>query len=83
MNKKWLYTGIAVVLLVAVALTIYFASQTNSSSATTEYIVKAGDTCRKIASDHNISVESLIEINKLAPDCSNLMVDQKLIIPAP
>ena len=57
------------------------ATQTNSLSSTTEYIVKAGDTCEKIASEHHISVESLIEANKLASDCSNLAIDQKLIIP--
>jgi LysM repeat protein len=57
-------------------------SQIDTPSATTEYIVQAGDTCRKIAFEHNISVESLIEINKLAPDCSNLTIDQKLIVPA-
>lgn len=57
------------------------ATQTNSLSSTTDYIVKAGDTCEKIAYEHHISVESLIETNKLAPDCSNLAIDQKLIVP--
>lgn len=56
-------------------------SQSDTPSATTEYIVQAGDTCRKIAYEHNISVESLIETNQLAPDCSNLTIDQKLIVP--
>jgi LysM repeat protein len=83
MNKKWLYVGVTILLLVAVALTFYFASRTDSSSVTAEYTVKAGDTCTKIAYEHNISVESLVEANKLAPDCSNLAIDQKLIIPAP
>jgi LysM repeat protein len=83
MNKKWLYAGIAVLLLVAVVFTAYFALQTDSSSTTTEYIVKEGDSCKKIADDHNISVESLVEINPKLADCGSLMVDQKLIIPAP
>lgn len=56
-------------------------SQPASSTMTTEYIVKEGDTCRKIADEHKISVESLMETNKLSPDCSNLMIDQKLIVP--
>ena len=83
MNKKWLYVGVTILLLVAVALTFYFVSQTDSSSATTEYTVKAGDTCTKIAYEHNISVESLVEANKLATDCSDLTIDQILTIPAP
>lgn len=57
------------------------ATQTNSLSSTAEYIVKAGDTCEKIAYEHHISVESLINTNKLASDCSNLTIDQKLIVP--
>jgi LysM repeat protein len=57
-------------------------SQTDSPSPAAEYIVKAGDTCNSIADEHNISVESFIETNKLAPDCRNLFIDQKLIVPA-
>jgi LysM repeat protein len=56
-------------------------TQTDSSGSITEYIVKAGDTCGKIAYEHHISVESLIETNKLAPNCSNLAIGQKLIVP--
>jgi LysM repeat protein len=58
------------------------ATQTDSLSSTTEYVVKAGDTCEKIADEHHISVESLINANKMASDCSNLTIDQKLIVPA-
>lgn len=57
------------------------ATQTNSLSSTAEYIVKAGDTCEKIAYEHHISIERLINTNKLASDCSNLTIDQKLIVP--
>lgn len=85
MNKKWVYIigTVALLVIVAVALTFYFSSKTGPSGMTTGYIVRAGDTCRKIAFEHNVSVESLVERNRLAPDCSNLAIGQRLIIPAP
>ena len=85
MNKKWLYIVSAVLLLVlvAAALTFYFSSKMETSKTTTAYTVKAGDTCRKIASEHNVSVESIVELNQLSPDCSNLYIDQNLVILAP
>ncbi|MGB8252522.1 MAG: LysM peptidoglycan-binding domain-containing protein [Anaerolineaceae bacterium] len=83
MNKKRLSILLAVLLLAAVivSLTLYFASKTEAIRTYTEYTVKAGDTCSKIASDHNVSAESFIEMNNLAPDCSNLTIGQKLVIP--
>ena len=85
MNKKRLYYIMVNLLLiaVAVALTFYFNAKTATVQTNTEYIVKAGDTCRKIASDYNVSAESFMEMNNLAPDCSNLTIGQKLILPAP
>ena len=85
MNKKWLtiVSTVLVLVLVAAALAFYFTSKTETSKTTTAYTVKAGDTCRKIASEHNVSVESIVELNHLSPDCSNLYIDQNLVIPAP
>ena len=48
-----------------------------------EYKVVDGDTCGGIAYNFGISVESLLTANNLAADCSNLTVDQILIIPYP
>jgi|GEM_PF-355085 len=47
------------------------------------YKVIPGDTCRSLAQFFDISVESLIAVNGLAPDCSNLFVGQDLLILAP
>ena len=41
------------------------------------------DTCASIALTFNIPQESLIELNNLSADCSDLSVGQKLIIPTP
>ena len=51
------------------------------SEAGYSYVVVAGDTCRSIAYAFNVDVESLIAVNGLAPDCSNLTLDQVIIIP--
>lgn len=48
-----------------------------------EYTVVAGDTCGGIAYTFGISVESLINLNNLSADCSNLTVGQVLRIPYP
>ena len=59
----------------------YTISETPTLS--TEYIVHPRDTCASIALTFNIPQESLIELNNLSADCSDLSVGQKLIIPTP
>ncbi len=85
MRGKRLFVILATVLLaIGVAtLVFYFTSRSAISNPSDSYIVQSGDTCRKIAFEHGISTESLIEANKLAPDCGDLTVGQRLIIPAP
>lgn len=45
------------------------------------YTVVAGDTCSSISNTFMVDVETLIMVNGLASDCSNLMIDQTIIIP--
>jgi LysM repeat protein len=45
------------------------------------YVVAAGDTCHSIASMFNLDVNTLIVTNNLAADCSDLTLDQTIIIP--
>lgn len=48
-----------------------------------EYVVKAQDTCSKIAILFNVSIPSIVLLNNLPADCGTLSVGQKLIIPQP
>jgi LysM repeat protein len=48
-----------------------------------EYTVAQGDYCSSIAGFFNVSVQSIILLNGLPTDCSNLTVGQKLLIPQP
>jgi LysM repeat protein len=48
-----------------------------------EYVVKANDTCIKIAVLYNVSVQSIVLLNNLAADCGSLSVGQKLLVPVP
>jgi LysM repeat protein len=85
MRRKRLFVILGILLLAigVVTLVFYFASRAPISNPTDEYIVQSGDTCRKIAFEHGVSTESLIEANELAPDCGDLTVGQRLIIPLP
>jgi LysM repeat protein len=47
-----------------------------------EYTVVASDTCLKIAADHDVSFQSIIQLNALDPNCT-LSVGQVLLIPLP
>jgi LysM repeat protein len=47
-----------------------------------EYRVVAGDTCSKIAGQNDVSVQSIIQLNRLDPNCT-LSVGQVLQIPQP
>jgi LysM repeat protein len=48
-----------------------------------EYTVKASDYCYKIALAFDVSVQSIILLNNLKADCTDLVVGQKLLIPQP
>lgn len=48
-----------------------------------EYAVKAGDYCSSIALAYGVSIQSIVELNRLPPDCGTLSVGQKLLIPRP
>lgn len=48
-----------------------------------QYKVASGNTCLGIALAYNVSVDSIVTLNKLAADCSNLSVGQTLNIPRP
>jgi LysM repeat protein len=47
------------------------------------YIVKLRDSCSLIAYSFGVSIQSIVLLNNLAADCSNLIEGQKLLIPAP
>jgi LysM repeat protein len=79
-KKRILIIGSAIILVMALLIAIRYYSSIPIYPSTTEYIVKAGDTCGKISSDQNIPVETLIQQNNLKADCSNLTIGQKLII---
>lgn len=53
----------------------------SSSGEGTTYVVQAGDTLAKIASDFGVSVEALAQVNSLS-DPSMLQVGQTLVIPS-
>lgn len=54
---------------------------TPSSGAKT-YIVKSGDFCSTIADANGVTLQELLDANKMTEDdCTRLAVDQKLIIP--
>lgn len=46
------------------------------------YQVSAGDTCAGLAGFFNVSIQSIVELNKLSQSC-NLLVGQQLLIPQP
>jgi len=48
-----------------------------------EYIIKAGDYCSSIAAFFNVSIQSIVLLNNLPPDCGVLSIGQKLLIPQP
>lgn len=56
---------------------------TPTSEPPIEYVVKAGDYCSNIASLYHVSVQSIVDLNNLPPDCGTLYENQKLMIPRP
>jgi len=48
-----------------------------------EYQVQPNDYCSSIAAFFNVSVQSIVLLNNLSADCSNLSVGQTLLIPQP
>lgn len=49
----------------------------------TKYTVAAGDTCGGIAILFGVNVQSIIVLNNLSAQCTNLVVGQQLLIPHP
>jgi LysM repeat protein len=47
------------------------------------YVIKEGDTCISIALLHNISIQSIAQLNNRPPDCGLLYVNDELLIPQP
>jgi LysM repeat protein len=84
LNRKRIFElAIGAVLVICLIFAIgYYSGVRTSPTTTGYYVVKAGDTCRGISYEHNIPMETLIEQNGLAADCSNLLIGQKLILPA-
>ena len=54
------------------------ANKTNTSTNTTTYTVKSGDSLSKIASKYGVTVKNLMSWNKLSS--SNIYVGQKLTV---
>ncbi len=47
------------------------------------YTVKSGDNCGTIAGFFGVSVQSIVTLNKLSATCSDLTINQQLLIPQP
>lgn len=47
------------------------------------YSVKSGDTCSSIAFSFGVSINSIVDLNNLPPDCASLSIGQSLLIPQP
>jgi LysM repeat protein len=47
------------------------------------YSVKSGDTCSSIAFSFGVSINSIVTLNNLSPDCASLSIGQQLLIPQP
>ncbi len=75
------------VVLFGVSILFYLAyisvPTNNHHRAAFEYVVQPNDTCPGIADKGNVSIISIIEANKLLPDCSDIYLGQKLTIPYP
>lgn len=48
-----------------------------------EYTIQDGDLCSGIAAYYDISVRSIVDLNKLPPECGVLSVGQKILVPQP
>ena len=84
MNKKRLYLILATLLIIVstAVFTLYQISNPPTSTVTIEYMVKEGDTCKRIAFEHNVTVESIVELNALTPECM-ITVKQQLFLAVP
>jgi LysM repeat protein len=47
------------------------------------YSVKSGDTCSSIAFSFGVTINSIVTLNNLSPDCASLSIGQSLLIPQP
>jgi LysM repeat protein len=48
-----------------------------------EHTVQSGETCSLIALNFGVSIQSIADLNNLAPDCGSLSIGQKLKVPQP
>ena len=58
-------------------------SQSVGKNPPFKYTVEQNDTCIKIAYTFKVSIESIIQLNKLEPTCDNIYTGQTLLIPYP
>ena len=49
----------------------------------TDYVIKRGDTMRKIAAKFNTSVEAIMAVNPTIKDASKIQAGQRILIPPP
>jgi LysM repeat protein len=59
------------------------AAPTATPEPPKEHSVAAGEFCSSIAARYGVSVQSIVDLNNLAPECGTLSVGQKLLIPVP
>ncbi len=52
-------------------------------AAPAEYVIKRGDTMRKIAAKFNTSVEAIMAVNPKIKDASKIQAGQRILIPPP
>ena len=48
-----------------------------------EHVVTSGENCGLIALNFNVTIQSIIDLNNLSPNCGPLSIGQKLMIPQP
>ncbi|MBN1149444.1 MAG: protein kinase, partial [Anaerolineales bacterium] len=66
----------------AVPATLTKTNTPQASSTPLTYLVQEGDTCLQIALTYGVSLESIVRLNELPPDCGLLLPGQMLLIPA-
>ena len=66
-------------------LTYLYASSNGNDQASFEYEVQQGDTCLDIAHRLGVSIVSIVEMNNLKPDCSDIYpgLELRIAFPSP
>ncbi len=59
------------------------AAPTSTPEPPKEHSVAAGEFCSSIAVRYGVSIQSIVDLNNLPPECGTLSVGQKLLIPVP